>query len=411
MAIGIICEYNPFHKGHLYQLNQARGEILDTPIVCVMSGHYVQRAEPAIIDKWTRTRMALSAGASLVIELPTYYSTATAEWFALGSVRLLQATGLIDRISFGIEDPEQLPVLRQLAAHLTPESYAYQALLRRQLTQASSFAQARLQALQELTKAEDTEGLAANTEHALVNLQEPNTILVLEYLRALRKLGWSPALRPVQRVSASYHDSSVFAAFPSASAIRRQAAKGGSIQPYLPDCAAALVPDSYVFPQDLFAYLPYCLSFHTPASLREIPEVAEGLENRILAAARVYPDYDSLLSALKTKRYPTSRLRRILLNILLGITHARRQAIGFEEGPAYLRVLGFRRDQAQVLSQLTRSASLPVVTNLPRQLSALPPRTQAMLADEVRFSQIYGAAAAGSGLDRDMEYRQPLVII
>lgn len=403
MAIGIVCEYNPFHKGHLYHLQTARSLYsdpsgcapADVPIICVMSGHYVQRGEPAMLDKWTRTRMALAAGASMVIELPTYYSTATAEWFAKGAITLLQHTGLTDAISFGLESPDQLPALQQLCQHLVPESEVYQSLLRDYLKITPSFAAARESALQILAGQP-------------LSLQGPNTILVLEYLKALQSLDWQPKLLPVQRASAGYHDLSTEALYPSASAIRRQAAKGCSIQPYLPDCCTPYASSSDVFAEDLMKVINYALCFHTEDSLRGIDEIKEGLENRILAAAVDIPSYPELLERLKTKRYPTSRLRRILLNILLNITTARKKELDYTAGPAYIRVLGFRREHQTLLSQLTQKASLPVITNLARQIDQLSPRAKAMLEDEIRFSEIY--ATAHPDLNRDCEYRTPLVI-
>ncbi len=403
MAIGIVCEYNPFHKGHLYHMQTARSlysdltdcASADVPIICVMSGHYVQRGEPALLDKWTRTHMALAAGASMVIELPTYYSTATAEWFAKGAISLLKHTGLTTAISFGMESPDQLPALQQLCPHLVPESAAYQALLHKHLHTAPNFAAARESALQALAG------------HPL-SLQSPNTILVLEYLKALQSFSWQPYLMPVKRASAGYHDLSTEALYPSASAIRRQAAKGCSIQPYLPDCCAPYASGPAVFTEDLMNHINYALCFHTTDSLCQIDEVTEGLENRILAAATDTPSYGELLERLKTKRYPTSRLRRILLNILLNITTERKQELSFTAGPAYIRVLGFRREHQSLLSQLTQKSSLPVITNLARQIEQLPPVAKAMLEDEIHFSKVY--ATAHPNLNLDCEYRTPLII-
>ena len=403
MAIGIVCEYNPFHKGHLYHLQTARTSYADLsgcsssaiPIICVMSGNYVQRGEPSLLDKWTRTRMALAAGASLVIELPTYYSTATAEWFAFGSISLLHHTGLVDAISFGMEAPDQLSDLQTLCSHLVPESDLFRKRLQEFLVSKPTFASARQAALESLI---DTP----------LALQSPNTILVLEYLKSLSKLTWAPTLLPVQRTSADYHDLSIEALFPSASAIRRQAEKGYSIQPYLPDCCAPYASEPSIFAQDLMSALNYTLCFHNEVSLKKIDEIAEGLENRILAAANDSPTYCALLDRLKTKRYPTSRLRRILLNILLNITTDRKQELNFIEGPAYIRVLGFRKDQQSLLSQLTQAATLPVITNLSRQIDHLPSRAQAMLEDEIRFSQIY--SSIHPVLHRDCEFRTPLIV-
>lgn len=398
MAIGVVCEYNPFHKGHQYQLQAAQtlSGNTNTPIICVMSGHYVQRGEPSLLDKWTRTHMALAGGASLVIELPTYYSTATAEWFARGAISLLYHTGLVDSLSFGIEVPDELPALQKLCKHLVPESDTYQALLQQNLTQISSFAAAREQTLQ----------ILAGTP---LSLHSPNTILVLEYLKAARHLNWDPSLLPVERISAGYHDLSTDAAFPSASAIRHQAEKGCSILPYLPECCLPFSSDTYVLPKDLMQSLPYVLCLHSAETLQQIDEVSEGLENRILDSSLDSPAYENLLERLKTKRYPTSRLRRILLNTLLNITKARKQELNFSAGPSYIRILGFRRDCQALVSQLTQRASLPVITNLPRQLPNLPITAKAMLEDEILFSQIY--TAHHKTLQRDCEYRMPMVIL
>lgn len=398
MAIGIVCEYNPFHKGHLYQLNSARtlfGGNTDTPIICVMSGHYVQRSEPALLDKWTRTHMALAGGASLVIELPTYYSTATAEWFAQGAISLLYHTGLVDALSFGMEAPCELPTLQKLCDHLVPESNTFKSLLHKNLVQSPSFASARAQTLQSLADRP-------------LSLQSPNTILVLEYLKAAKKLGYSPLMLPIERISAGYHDLSTQVQFPSASAIRHQAEKGCSIQPYLPECCTPYASAPPTFTQDLMQSLNYALSFHTEETIKEIDEVCEGLENRILACTLDSPSYSVLLERLKTKRYPTSRLRRILLNTLLNITTARKQELEFSKGPAYIRVLGFRKEHQALLSQLTQKASLPVITNLSRQLAHLPVRAKAMLEDEIRFSAIY--SSIHPVLQRDCEFRTPLII-
>ena len=403
MAIGIVCEYNPFHKGHLYHLQSARTAYADhfdcspsnIPIICVMSGHYVQRGEPALLDKWTRTRMALAAGASLVIELPTYYSTATAEWFALGAISLLHHTGLVDSISFGMEAPEQLPDLQKLCSHLVPESDQFRRLLQEHLASFPSFAAARQATLESLIQTP-------------LALQSPNTILVLEYLKSIAKFSWTPILFPVTRASAGYHDLSIDAKFPSASAIRRQAGKGHSILPYLPDCCAPFISEHSIFTQDLMQHLNFALSFYTEENLRQIDEITEGLENRILAIANDSPSYNDFLERLKTKRYPTSRLRRILLNTLLHITTTRKKELLFSEGPAYIRVLGFRKEHQLLLSQLNQKATLPVITNLSRQLNSLPPRALEMLTDELRFSKIY--SSVHPTLQQDCEFRTPLIV-
>ena len=177
MKAGIICEYDPFHKGHDYHLAktlQAMPSCSQNAVIAVMSGNYVQRAQPAMWDKFTRTRMALSSGVSMVLELPTLYAAATAEWFAFGGVSLLYHSHMIDALSFGMEDESHLPVLKRASSLLFPEDPAYQTLLRRYLSEPLPFAQARQRALEDLL------GQALPTG--------PNDVLVLEYLKAIRRL-------------------------------------------------------------------------------------------------------------------------------------------------------------------------------------------------------------------------------
>ena len=370
--IGIICEFNPFHYGHRYLIRKTRETFPDKQVICVMSGNYVQRGEPAVTGKMTRTRMALHQGADLVLELPTYYASATAEKFALGACRILAATGLVDTLAFGMEDTSHLPILRKASSLLSDPSSAYHECLRENLSAAPSYAAAREKALSSLLGEELPTG--------------PNEILALEYLTALQKLSFAPELFPVERTAPHTPGEDNSGTYLSSSGIRRKALEGQDISRDLPEPED---PSSWVFPSSMFRPLLYRLCFHDADSLSGIDEVAEGLENRILRTSQEASGYDELLSLLSTKRYPTARLRRILLNILLNITRERKEELSFAEGPAYIRVLGIKKEHLSLLGALSMKASLPVITNLAGQLPSLNEKAKGMLEDELVFTSIY----------------------
>lgn len=417
MRAGIICEYNPFHKGHAYHLEktlQALPAGSENAVIAVMSGNYVQRAQPAMWDKFVRTRMALASGVSMVLEMPTLYATATAEWFAYGGVSLLSHTHLIDALSFGMEDASHLPLLQKAASLLAPEDPVYRSLLRSYLSRPLPFAKARQCALQDLLGQPLPTG--------------PNDVLVLEYLKAVRRLeeqdkaAGSWRLIPVNRKGAG-HDQEASAAsesgtesFLSALAIRQLSLQSRDIRPYLADSSLPYLSDSQGQSTALstsaydkaYAYLIDQLARMDTETLSDIDEVAEGLENRLLSIPLSTPSYGQFIDLLKTKRYPTSRLCRILLNITLGIRKSFKEEHDFCKGPAYIRVLGIRKDHLDLLSRLTACADLPVITNPARQLDRLPENTRTLFAQELIWSRLYASLSPAASQN---ELTEPLIVI
>jgi len=466
MAIGIICEYNPFHNGHAFQLTTARkvraleahlsaAKSADTSVVCVMSPHFVQRGEPAILDKWTRTRMALSGGADILLELPTLYATASAEKFAYGAVATLSASGLVDSLSFGMEEVTDFQLLQDAAEILAGKSFdselmdevslsftkdEYQDLLEAGLAEGLTYAAARSAALSKILDEDLPTG--------------PNSILVLEYMKACLQLDFLPLMLPVQRTTehssiSKLHDllfgdsaggsaadsdynsprkktsnskskasksKTSETAHLSAGEIRSLLLNGESADNLLPPEVAEILKESsggscLLNPENCFLPLLYRLAEHTPSSLAQIDEVIEGLENRVLAQAASAHSMEELVEGLKTKRYPTSRLRRILLNTLLDITKEKKEALGFEAGPPYIRVLGVKESRKDLLSDLTSKATLPVITNPARQVASLDERGQAFWAEEVRFSAIYRSLCGNQVAFPAAEESCPMIIM
>ncbi len=346
---GVICEYNPFHKGHALHLARARAQSGADYVVCVMSGSAMQRGVFARHDKWTRARMALTSGCDLVIELPARFCAAPAEEFARGGVSLLASLGVVTHLSFGCEK-QALPVLAQAASVLSEESPAFKEALRSHLDRGLPYPRAR--------------ALAAGKASGIENLESlislPNASLAIEYLRALPE-SISPV--PVVREGAGYHDASI-AALASATAVRAALVRGDM------NAALAAVPcpalleaaeeRGDIHEEDaLTTALLYRLRISSAESLREIDGMDEGLEYRFLAAAKTARTRDELILAVKSKRYTYARISRVCMNILLNVT---KDFVREHNMPTYARALGFRRDAQPLLRAIKDHASIPLVT-------------------------------------------------
>ncbi len=363
----IIAEYNPFHLGHLYHIQETkkhtRGKIL-----VIMSGNFTQRGEPAVFDKWTRAKMALLAGADIVIELPTIYATASSEGFAEGAVSILQALHSIDTLSFGAEEPD-LSLLGRLAEQLAAEEPPYKDILAAELKKGVSFPVARSETVRKLY----------GPSFSRV-LDKPNTILAIEYLKALRKT--QSTIRPyaVQRKDADYHAAALQGTFSSAHAIREALKSGNNAWvDSVPACVRPLfsIP---VFVERMFPYIQYCLRTRDKETLSRIRGVSEGLENKLIGAGGQATDYLSLLQAIKSKRYTMTRIKRVLLNCFLGITDALVQKIQTES--LYAHILGIKKESMELLSYLSQRSSIPL-------LSSPAKYTYAALDLDVKATDLY----------------------
>ncbi|MBQ3223037.1 MAG: nucleotidyltransferase [Clostridia bacterium] len=346
---GVICEYNPFHKGHALHLERARALSGADYIVCVMSGSVTQRGAFARHDKWTRARMALESGCDLVIELPARFACSPAEEFARGGVGLLDALGVVTHLSFGCEE-QALPFLRKAAEMLSGESAEFKAALRAHLNQGLAYPRARALAAQQTSGIENLE--------AMISL--PNASLAIEYLRALPKHMQSV---PVVREGAGYHDEAL-AALSSATAVRASLARG-ELAPALaavpwPELLEKAEARLDIHKEDaLTQALLYRLRTMSAEALRGIAGMDEGLEYRFLAAAKTARTRDELILAVKSKRYTYARLSRICMNILLDVT---KDFVRENRNPTYARVLGFRREAQLLLRDIKNHASIPLIT-------------------------------------------------
>lgn len=364
-TIGIVAEYNPFHTGHAWHIQETRRLFREeTAVVAVMSGNWVQRGECAITDKWTRTEMALSGGVDLVLELPTVWATTSAEGFARGAVSLLAATGVVDVLSFGSECDE-IPSLRELARCLNSPDFPQ--ALRRALGPKKSFAQCRRQAV---------EALLGPDTAALLDL--PNNNLGVEYLRFL-----PPDMEAITIPRRGAVHDSLFEGdgFPSASLLRQKLRAGEvtGVFPFLPLPWKGEAADMKHLERALIARLRSM----TLAETETLPDSGDGLAARLLFAARQTANLEELYTLTKTRTYTHARIRRLALYALLGLREQDRPA-----APPYIRVLGFNRRGRDVLRKMNGTAMIPFSVK-PAHIPRFSPETQALFTLEERFTDLY----------------------
>ncbi len=366
---GIIAEYNPFHNGHAYQIRRVREETGADYVIVIMSGDFVQRGEPAIIDKYVRARMALEGGADLVLELPVSFACAGAEYFARGGVFLLHSLGCVDTLCFGTEQ-EHLDDFDEIAALLTEEPAEYRQLLLSYLKKGLGYPAARSAAI--------TDYLHTDVSF----LQLPNNILALEYLCALKKLKSPITPHIIQRIGAGYHHAELDDHFASATAIRhallmrscqpqedssRYLAEPENLHAYMPESAVTLLADCLadrgsLCAQDFSSLLQYrLLLMQTPEELSGFFDIDPFLANRIFQNRFAFQDFRSFVELLTSKNQTRGHIQRALFHLLLDI----RDPEGFAmQYPQYTRILGMRRESSLLLKAIKKNASIPVLTKM-----------------------------------------------
>lgn len=370
-TVGIISEYNPFHSGHRHQLLSIRRAFgPDCAIVCAMSGNWVQRGDAAIADKWTRASMALEGGADLVLDLPTLWAAASAETFARGGVALLEATGLVDTLSFGSETGQLGPLQRAAELLLTD---AWRTALRAELAKGLSFPAARQRAAEALLG-----------EDAAV-LRTPNNNLGIEYLRAMQTLGSTMEPHTIPRLGAAHDSDNGTAPHVSASYLRAQLLAGDPtpLSPYLTaEDEARLRVDPAALVHGTQGVLARLRAMEEEA-FSALPDSGEGLGRKLWQAVQAADTLDQIYDRTKSKRYTHARIRRMVLWAFLGLTAEDRPA-----APPYLRVLGFSARGQQLLKQMKTTASLPVLIK-PAQVRRLDPAAQRVFHLEDRCTRLY----------------------
>lgn len=405
--LGIIAEYNPFHNGHLYHLEMSKAQVAADGVICILSSSFLQRGEPGLVDKWQRAKMALKAGIDLVIELPTVYSLRSAEFFAYGGVTLLEATGVVDFISFGSESGN-LEKLHQIANILAHESPEFQRLISVHLDQGLSYPAARTGALVDyIDQCKDGSSLSANEIAELTS--SPNNILGLEYLKAMIRLQSALVPMTIPRLGAQYHETKIKAKISSATAIReeiksnlfrKKALLSKKVLKTIPKSSAQILRDNFtlgqgpIFSEAFASQLLTLLRRAKVDDLIKLYDVRAGLENRIKEAAEKATTFAELIELIKTKRYTWTRIQRIVFHFLINLTSVQCEYFDQLGGPQYIRILGFTPRGQKILSLMKDRAKLPIITQIgnhfQRQQTSKP--INQMLELELLATDLYSLA-------------------
>lgn len=405
-TIGIIAEYNPFHTGHAWQLHEGKRRAGADFAAVVMSGDFVQRGEPAIIDKFTRTRMALAGGADLVLELPLQYACGSAEYFARGAVTLLHRIKAVDALCFGCED-ENPDAFETLAELLACEPALFRTHLKSLLSSGISYPKARFLALESYLKETGAAKENVLASDLLSLLSSPNNTLGLEYLLACKHEDYEMDILPIRRRGAAYHDCAPADGFASASAIRSDLSL---MESFIPPKSLAFLQEAgkitgFRKSEDYSALFHYALLMENDYS--RYLDVTSDLSDRIRSLLPFYESWGQFVSLLKTKQLTEARIRRCLLHILLGI---QKDIFSGDRLPglSYARVLGFRKTALPLLKQIKKEGEIPLLSKIADAQKLLNPQEYKLLRMNLRASQIYHSTAQ-NGLPYN-EYQRQLII-
>lgn len=421
---GIIAEYNPFHNGHLYQIKKAKEETNADYIIVIMSGDFVQRGTPAIINKYVRTQMALNCGADMVIEMPSIWATASAEYFATAGVAALDKLGIVTHMSFGAETTN-LDLLFSISKVLVEEPTFYKASLNVYLKNGLPFPLAREYAL----------GEYFDTSSEIVKaLRTPNNILAIEYLKAIYRR--SSQIKPhiVLRKGAGYHDEDSTQELLSATGVRKCLQlidettidsdlnadflnNLATLQASIPATTLPLLQD-YTMAADLlninhFSYLlKYKLLTECEHGFHDYADCNIDLSNRIVNQLSAFVSYSQFCDLLKSKEITHSHISRSLLHILLNIKFT-----DYEQGKAmdyipYLRVLGFRKDAIPLLTRIKKNAVIPLITKMANASELLSDTAYHMLKQDIFAADLYQSAVTeNTNQTFPNEFTRGLIII
>lgn len=362
---GIITEYNPFHNGHLYHLSTAKKVTNCDAIVCIMSGNFVQRGEPAIIDKWKRAEMALLNGVDLIIELPTFYAVSSAEFFAKGAINILDRLGVVNNIFFGSECGD-IDLLYKIARILTNEPEDLKLKIKENLKSGVTYAKAREKALIDILNEDSLSEVLSNS----------NNILGIEYIKALLKSNSNIKPLTMKRTGSKYNDKELSTIFSSATSIRENIKKGfnlNSLEPYMPspslEMLKSLANNNYpfIFEENMYSYIKYrlltnCINFNN------LFEVKEGIDNKFIKEIYNSSSYEDLVLKAKSKRYTYTKISRLLSQLFFSLDNYNFNEL-LQDDNLYARVLGFNDKGRQILKEMKKKSSIPIITKVPKNIN------------------------------------------
>jgi len=373
-ALGIVVEYNPFHNGHKLHLEKTKEVDDEAVVIACMSGNFLQRGEPAIFDKWSRALMAQNNGVDIVIELPPYYSTQSAEKFAEGSIRLLGELE-VSTVVFGSESGVTKGLLKIVE---TIESDEFEVELKKELDKGISYPNAMSMALETLTG-----------ENGIL---KPNDILGIEYIKACKNFFPNIEPRAIKREKVGYHSLEANGEIASATGIRKKIFENKKIDNLLPKKSYELIEellkeDKKTFLKEFYPLIRYKIISSTPKELFKIKDIEVGLEYRILECAKKYHDFDKFYNNLMTKRYTNARIQRVLIHILLGITDNLTDS-AYETIP-YINVLAMSSKGRAYINSIKKDLKVPLLSGSKNIKEKLDSREKELYDHHLTSDRIY----------------------
>lgn len=427
-VVAVIAEYNPFHNGHLYQLNCIREKYNADRIIVIMSGDFCQRGIPALFDKYTRAKMALENGADLVFELPVYFALGSAEYFARGAISLIDKIGVVDEINFGSEEPN-INRLIECATQLSEEDTVYKDTLRSLLKQGMNYPMARSIALDTGNTAPKSRDKIHASNPADTLLAQPNNILAVEYIRALLQRNRLYHLSEpsdgkikvsnIKRLGEGYNsDMLVKGSFASAAAIRKSLLSLSldgkedypEIKDYVPEAVSEYICSalcdrigykksairSFMSAEDFAGLIRYklimCTKYPSPGkseALAEYYDMNEQLANRFMKHIVDFGSVNDFIMACKSKNITYTRLSRCLFHILLDMKQSTAEELKENDYCRYARLLGFNRNGQELLKSIKANSSIPIITRLSRAAEMLDSAALSSLNADLYASTLY----------------------
>ncbi|MGL5149987.1 MAG: nucleotidyltransferase [Clostridium sp.] len=358
----LITEYNPFHLGHKYHLEESKLHTKSDITIAIMSGNFMQRGTPAIVDKWERAKMAVLNGVDLVIELPTIYATSSAEFFAFGAISILNKLDIVDNIYFGSECGE-VDKLESIARVLVNEPEKYKKTLKDYLSKGISYHKSRELSLMEYFNDNDISNIISSS----------NNILGIEYIKALISTDSKIKPRTLKRVGNNYNDKSLSNSFSSATSIRETLKSNKDldiIKNTIPSSSINIFQDlkhnnyNFVFDEDIFSYLKYKL-LTQGEKLKNLKEVSEGIDNRLIQEIASSSTLNEFILKCKSKRYTYTKINRILCSFFIGFENFNIEQLIYNP-PSYIRPLAFNSNGAKLLKEIKKKKDVEIISNVPK---------------------------------------------
>lgn len=409
-VLGIVAEYNPFHNGHFYHMQESKKITEADSCICVISGNFTQRGEPSIVNKWAKTYMALCCGADLVIELPTIYSISSAENFASGAIKIFDSLKIVTDMSFGVEG-DDLATLNNIANVFYSEPANYKTILNHELKRGLSYPMAR----------ENAVLMYLNDIKRYANvLSNSNNILAIEYLKALKQQKSMIQPNIVPRKNVYYNDQKIVDDFASATAIRKLMLNReyAEVRKVVPRSTYQIIGEEYKKNHIILGIkkyekeIIYALRVMPIEEIQNLPDVNEGLEFAIKKAASETNNIEELIEKVKSKRYTQTRIQRILLYVLLGIT--KKDMEDSKKMVPYVRVLGFNSRGKILISEImNQNPKLNMITSVGKYVNKKMPKNKQltrMLDLDINATNIYTLGYGGES-KANLDYTQNMIII